>query len=98
MTNPVRKQISIEHDIRWNFDCKKFSEIIKECEYLMEKYGDQEVDISDFEEDGSPSCSIVFHTYRDETDAEVNKRLEYEQMHADHRRRQYEQLKKEFEK
>lgn len=90
-----RKTVRVEHQI--DIDYENVSDVIKHLEGIREEYGEVFISVEVEEDYGSFYPKVYFVTTREETDAEMEKRLASEERIKEFRRNQYLELKKEFE-
>ncbi|MDH7796377.1 MULTISPECIES: hypothetical protein [unclassified Beijerinckia] len=97
MNDTPRKEIMEYIDIRYDLDGRKISEAIHFLTQSMQQHGDLRIDIEPYDDYGSATVEVRLEKPRPETDTEVARRLQSEAVWQETRRRQYEQLKREFE-
>lgn len=74
----MRKQVPVEHDIRYSLE-GKFSDVIKRLQQYQKEHGDMTIDICVENDYGDHSVKAVFTTQRFETDSEMNARIAVEE-------------------
>lgn len=90
-----RKKVRVERNI--NIDYTNVSDVIKTLEGIQEEYGDVCIQTEADEDYGDYYPRVYFTTEREETDAELERRLASEERSKEYRREQFLRLKKEFE-
>jgi uncharacterized protein involved in exopolysaccharide biosynthesis len=90
----AKKEMTTEYvDITATLSYNKISQVIKELQNILDKYGDKEIDITNY---GDYDAQVGFYIDRLETDLELAQRLDRLEKQTAFERKQYEQLKKKF--
>jgi hypothetical protein len=92
-----RKMVTERKDIRWELDGLSLKAAALKLQSLDEDYPNSDLDIDTIGEYGYQHPVIYIRWKRLESDKEVKARLDSEAKHLEWKKKQYEQLKKEFE-
>lgn len=90
-----RKTVRVERKV--HLDDTNISDAINLLENIRAEYGGVTIHVEAEEDYGTFYTKVYFVTTREETDAEMEKRLASEERIKEFRRNQYLELKKEFE-